>query len=185
MRVVAGALGGRVLAAPRGAETRPTSERVREALFAVLGELEGARVLDLFAGTGALALEALSRGAASAILVERARPALEAIRSNVRALDVADRARVIAAPVERSLAAVRRHAPFDLVLCDPPWGAAAAVEATLARWPWPELLAPSGRLALEHAASAPPSLASPELAAAWTRAWGDTAFTVYRLRHGG
>src|SRR3954447_25917649 len=86
MRIVAGRWGGRTLHAPRGRNTRPTSDRVREALFSILGPLEGERVLDLFAGSGALGLEALSRGAASATLVERERAALRVLRENVAEL---------------------------------------------------------------------------------------------------
>src|SRR6185436_10638412 len=97
VRIVAGELGGRVLKAPAGHATRPTSERVREALFAILGDVEGLAVLDLFAGSGALGLEALSRGAARVVFVEGARAALVALRQNVEALDVKPRARVIQA----------------------------------------------------------------------------------------
>src|SRR5437899_6040970 len=86
MRIVAGRLGGRRIAAPRGAKTRPTSERVREALFATLASVEGATVLDLFAGSGALGIEALSRGAARAVFAERARPALAVLHANLEAL---------------------------------------------------------------------------------------------------
>ncbi|HKP99992.1 MAG TPA: RsmD family RNA methyltransferase, partial [Actinomycetes bacterium] len=95
MRVVGGRLGGRRLRAVTGRETRPTSDRVREALFGALGErVEGARVLDLFAGTGALGIEAASRGAASAVLVEQAAPAVAVIRANLDALDLNDTVRV-------------------------------------------------------------------------------------------
>src|SRR5215468_11831534 len=93
MRVVAGRLGGRRLRAPRGRDTRPTSDRVREALFSMLGPLEGARVLDLFAGSGALGIEALSRGAASAVFVERDPEAVRTIERNL------DRLRLIGARV--------------------------------------------------------------------------------------
>jgi 16S rRNA (guanine966-N2)-methyltransferase len=86
MRVIAGTFRGRQLRAPRGSTTRPTSDRVREALFSILGDVEGAHVLDLFAGTGALGIEALSRGAASAVFVERDRHALFALRANLGAL---------------------------------------------------------------------------------------------------
>src|SRR6185295_2764378 len=96
MRIVGGNLGGRVLRAPAGAATRPTSEKVREALFDILGAVDDAHVLDLFAGTGALGMEALSRGAAHATFVDAARPAVAAIRGNLRALGLADRAQVIA-----------------------------------------------------------------------------------------
>src|SRR5437870_5104997 len=88
MRVIAGRLGGRRLKAPRGRVTRPTSDRVREALFAMLGELDGARVLDLFAGTGALGIEALSRGAEGAVFVERDAAAARLLHANLAALDI-------------------------------------------------------------------------------------------------
>ena len=97
MRVVAGRFGGRRLAAPAGRDTRPTSDRVREALFSMLGPLDGVRALDLFAGSGALGIEALSRGAASALLVERDARAVAVIRANLAALGLAEpEARVIA-----------------------------------------------------------------------------------------
>src|SRR5665213_1716396 len=88
MRVIAGRYGGRGLVAPRGSATRPTSDRVREAIFSILGDITGARVLDLFAGSGALAIEALSRGAAHATLVDTSPAALTAIRRNLEALGI-------------------------------------------------------------------------------------------------
>src|ERR1700693_2200498 len=88
MRVIAGRLGGRRLSAPSGRRTRPTSDRVRESLFAMLGELDGASVLDLFAGSGALGIEALSRGAQSAVFVERDASAARALRDNLAALEL-------------------------------------------------------------------------------------------------
>ena len=91
MRVIAGRFGGRRLSAPRGGRTRPTADRVREALFSVLGDLEGARVLDLFAGSGALGIEALSRGAAEATFVDTAPAALQALRDNLAALEIGER----------------------------------------------------------------------------------------------
>src|SRR5262249_58893941 len=103
MRVIAGALGGRRLVAPRGAATRPTSDRVREALFSALGDVGGARVLDVFAGTGALGIEALSRGAEHATFVESARPALAALRANLAALGIEGLARVVPQPVARAV----------------------------------------------------------------------------------
>src|SRR5262245_18805616 len=96
MRIVGGSLGGRVLRAPHGAATRPTSEKVREAIFSILGAVEAARVLDLFAGSGALGIEALSRGAAHATFVDAGKPALAAIRGNLRELGLEDRADVVA-----------------------------------------------------------------------------------------
>src|SRR5262249_3327716 len=129
MRITGGVHRSRNLVAPRGQATRPTSDRVREALFAILRAdppIHGPRVLDLYAGTGALALEALSRGAAFAVLVERGKEALDAIRANVAALGVAAEARVVSVPVERAARGVQTAATalggeaFDLVFVDPP-----------------------------------------------------------------
>lgn len=120
MRVIAGTAGGRRLVTPKGRATRPTADRVREAVFSSLQPaLPGARVLDLFAGSGALAIEALSRGAAAATLVESARPAVAAIRTNLETAGVADRATVVAAALPGALA--RCEGPFDLLLADPPY----------------------------------------------------------------
>jgi len=108
VRIVAGTLGGRVLAAPPGRSTRPTSEKVREAIFSILGPPpEEAQVLDLFAGSGALAIEALSRGAAAATFVESARGALATLRENLRDLALADRARVVPTDVLAYLRSMR------------------------------------------------------------------------------
>lgn len=121
MRVVAGVYGGRRLAAPPGDATRPTSDRVREALFGVLGpSIAGARVLDLYAGSGALGIEALSRGAARAVFVDRAPAAIKAIRANLAALEID--AEVLLMPARAALrAAARRGDAYDLVLLDPPY----------------------------------------------------------------
>ena len=131
-RIVAGELGGRRLRMPPGDRTRPTTDRVREALFSrvesLLGGLDGAVVLDLYAGSGAVGLEALSRGAAHAVLVECDRRAVSAARANVAALGVDDRARVVADRVERLLARPVDAAggPADLVFADPPYAMASA-----------------------------------------------------------
>jgi 16S rRNA (guanine966-N2)-methyltransferase len=120
MRVIGGTFGGRPLVAPRGAATRPTSDRVREAVFSILGDVSGARVLDLFAGSGALAIEALSRGAAHATLVDSAAAAIEAIRRNLTALEI--EAEVVRQPAARFLGRARRDArQYDLVFVDPPY----------------------------------------------------------------
>lgn len=172
MRVIAGTAGGRRLVTPRGRVTRPTPDRVREALFASLQpHLPGARVLDLFAGSGALAIEALSRGADSATLVESSRPAVEAIRANLETAGVADRATVVAAALPGALA--RCEGPFDLLLCDPPYDLDREVLATvLARAA--ERLAPGARLRLEQATRAgEPPWPDPVLAGR-ARGYGDT-----------
>jgi 16S rRNA (guanine966-N2)-methyltransferase len=126
VRVVAGSLRGRRLQAPPGRATRPTSDRVREATFNALDSLDllrDARVLDLFAGSGALGIEALSRGAEHCTFVEQARPAVAVIRQNLQALDLDDRATVVATDAERYLASSALDGrAFDLVLADPPYG---------------------------------------------------------------
>jgi 16S rRNA (guanine(966)-N(2))-methyltransferase RsmD len=183
MRITGGVHRSRPLRAPRGDRTRPTSDRVREALFAILGaqrSLEGARVLDLYAGTGALGLEALSRGAAHATLVESARSALEAIAANVEALRVRAQVRVVALPVERATTALRLHGPFDLVLADPPYaqvadGAAGRALGALAE---AGLFAADATVVLEHASGDHPPVVS-GLSLQESRRYGDTTLTLY------
>lgn len=159
MRIIAGTWRGRRLKAPAGDRTRPTSDRVREALFSILGTVDGLRVLDLFAGTGALGLEARSRGAKSVVLVEQDRAALHCLRENAQTLDPS--AVVIAGAVEASERRLRSHAPFDLVFVDPPYEQTPAVLALLGRWtPW--LAAPDARIIVERSSQdtseVPPSL---------------------------
>ncbi|MEM9516126.1 MAG: 16S rRNA (guanine(966)-N(2))-methyltransferase RsmD [Actinomycetota bacterium] len=129
MRVVSGELGGRRIVAPEGTSTRPTTDRVREAIFNALGSrgiVEDALVADLFAGSGGLGIEALSRGAEHCTFVERDRAALAALRENLATLDLDDRSRVVAGNAQTSAA----HLDVDLVLADPPYDFDA----------WPELL---------------------------------------------
>lgn len=160
MRVIGGELGGRRLIAPRGWKVRPTSERVREAIFSALGErVEGAAVLDLYAGTGALAIEALSRGAGRAVLVDRdTRPAL----GNVEMLGLGERAELVRSEVGRWLNAATADpaAPrFDLVFVDAPYRLAARVAEELNSG-LPRLLAPAGRAVVESSARQPLRLES-------------------------
>lgn len=183
MRITGGELRSRALKAPKGNDTRPTSDRVREALFSILtargGVLAGARVLDLYAGTGALGLEALSRGAAEAVFVERSRDALAVLRANVSSLGVGDRSLVVPAALEKAekaLAASR----FDLVFADPPYAdvkngvATRALEAIVV-----PRLEPSALLVLEHASRDPaPTLA--HLVHEESRTYGDTCVSFYR-----
>ncbi|MEI2639906.1 MAG: 16S rRNA (guanine(966)-N(2))-methyltransferase RsmD [Microthrixaceae bacterium] len=122
LRVVAGSLRGRRLETPAGESTRPTADRVREAVFNSLdasGFIRGAKVLDLFAGSGALGIEALSRGAGEVTFIENSRPAVGVIRSNVEFLGLDGSSRIIAADVMAYLSTRRDH--FDLVLADPPY----------------------------------------------------------------
>ena len=128
MRVVAGTFKGRRLVAPRGTRTRPTADRVREALFSMLGDVGGARVLDLYAGSGALGIEALSRGADSAVFVESDARAIAAIERNLASIGV--EATVWRRDVLRFLA--RADGPFDLVFCDPPYDSASRLAGPLA-----------------------------------------------------
>jgi len=154
MRVIAGELKGQRLVAPRGWKVRPTSDRVREAIFSALGEVGGMRVLDLYCGTGALAVEALSRGAATAVLVDRdTRPAL----GNVERLGLGERAELVRADVERWLAGRAKDpstSPFDLVFVDAPYRLADRVGQALDTQ-LPALLATGGRAVVESGARAP------------------------------
>jgi 16S rRNA (guanine966-N2)-methyltransferase len=155
MRVIAGELGGRTLVAPRGWKVRPTSDRVREAIFSALGELVvGAVVLDLYCGTGALAIEALSRGAERAVLVDRdTRPAL----GNVERLGLRERAELVRADAGRWLEQVSGRAEtgkFDLVFVDAPYRLADRVKQDLDTH-LPQLLAGGGRVIVESGAGKP------------------------------
>jgi 16S rRNA (guanine966-N2)-methyltransferase len=136
VRVVAGAHRGRRIEAPRGRSTRPTSDRVREALFSILGPIDGARVLDLFAGSGALGIEALSRGAAQAVFVDSDERAAAVVRRNLEALGID--ARVHRRDAFSWLAdAAGGEEAFDLVFCDPPYSSASRTARRLS-----ELLPP-------------------------------------------
>jgi 16S rRNA (guanine966-N2)-methyltransferase len=130
MRVVAGEWRGRKLVAPKGDATRPTADRTRETLFNMLasriGDFDGLRVADLFAGSGALGLEALSRGAASCLFAEHDEPALKAIRANIDTLGARARCEVRGSSV---MALGASGAPYDLILLDPPYGTGAAAVA--------------------------------------------------------
>lgn len=122
MRVVAGTLRGRRIVAPEGRATRPTSDKVRGAVFNALTSLDVVRdavVVDLFAGSGALGIEALSRGARHCTFVEKARPAIAALRANIGTLDLKERAEIVPSDAVRFVA--RRPGPYDLVLADPPY----------------------------------------------------------------
>jgi 16S rRNA (guanine(966)-N(2))-methyltransferase RsmD len=172
LRVVAGELKGRRLAAPprRTAAVRPTADRVREALFAILGDVGGASVLDLFCGTGALAIEALSRGARRATLVDT-RVALA--RRNVRELGLEGRAEVVRSEALRYLRRSRRR--FDLIFCDPPYRLADRLEGELESLVGGQL-AEGGRLISESAARRPLDLSLPLEA---ERRYGDTLIRIH------
>jgi 16S rRNA (guanine966-N2)-methyltransferase len=175
LHVVAGSARGRRLVVPRGVHTRPTTGRVKEAVFSALdarGRVVGAAVLDLFAGSGSLAIEALSRGAARATLVDRDREALAAIAANLRATGFDDRATVERRAVTVVLRAAPTGAPFDLVFVDPPYDVApdtlTAVLRALVTGAW---LAPDATVVVEHGRDPGPV---PGLRCTWSRAFGGT-----------
>lgn len=181
MRVIGGALGGRRLTAPPGRATRPTSDRVREALFNVLGNVAGAVVLDLYAGTGALAMEALSRGASRAVLVDSGRPALAVLRDNIASLGLGDRTKVLPLPVLRAMANLGGLGPFDLVFVDPPY--AELEEAAKVLSLVVPLCSAEATIVLEHASrDAAPEVET--LRRLETRAYGDTSISLYTVENG-
>jgi 16S rRNA (guanine966-N2)-methyltransferase len=176
LRVIAGSARGRRLSVPVGDDVRPTKDRVREAIFSALdarGAIVGATVLDLYAGTGAMAIEALSRGAARAVLVEQARAVAATARLNVDIAGFAAVARVETRDVATFLAAPPPEAPFGLVCCDPPYdmGDAAVTDALgpLVHDGW---LSDDAIVVVERAPGA--SLSLPGLRMTWERRFGDT-----------
>jgi 16S rRNA (guanine966-N2)-methyltransferase len=177
VRVTGGALGGRRLVAPRGARTRPTADRVREALFAMLGPLDGERVLDLFAGSGALGIEALSRGAAAATFVDTAPAAIAAVRRNLEALDLD--AEVRRADARAFLGSASARVPsYDLVLLDPPYRLAAGLGRMLSDGV-PAVLSAEGRAVSESDRRSPLELELPLLR---ERRYGDTIIRIHASR---
>lgn len=175
MRVISGRFGGRRLVAPSGSSTRPTSDRVKEAIFSILGDLEGARVVDLCAGTGALGIEALSRGATAAQFIENDARALEALRKNLASLGLEDLAVVIPLPGKR--AATKVGGPVSLVFVDPPYREAEAFLDILGAWT-ATILTADARISFEHHRKT--VLAHPKLETYDTRFYGDTAVSFLR-----
>ena len=146
MRVIACEAKGRTLVVPRGGGTRSATDRIRETLFAIVEpELEGARILDLFAGAGTLGIEALSRGAARATFVERGAEAVKALRRNLATTNFGARSEVVVANVIGYLDS-RPRGPFDVVFCDPPFADVGIAEATLGHDGLRSALAPGGLL---------------------------------------
>lgn len=182
MRIVAGTLRGRRISAPAGRDTRPTPDRVREALFSILGPLEDEDVLDVFAGSGALAFEALSRGARSATVIERAPRAVACIRGNADALGVGGRLRVVRRDWRSALAGEAAASRwYGVVLVDPPYSLLPRILGDLG----PAIAAvasPGAAVVIEHASRDPlgdvPGL---EPVSRVERTYGDTALCVLRL----
>jgi 16S rRNA (guanine966-N2)-methyltransferase len=175
MRVIAGTHKGRRLLAPPGLDTRPTSDRIREALFSILGaRVEGARVLDLFAGSGALGIEALSRGALEATFVDGAAPAIRAVEANLGAIGA--EAEVVRAEARRFLGAASRSArQYDLVFLDPPYRLAAPLGRDLSA-ALPAVLAPGALVVAESDRRAPLEI---DLPIQDERRYGDTLIRIH------
>jgi 16S rRNA (guanine966-N2)-methyltransferase len=173
VRIVAGSYKGRRLHAPPGARTRPTADRVREALFSILGPLDGERVLDLFAGSGALGIEALSRGAGEAVFVDSDARAVAAIRRNLEAIGADAR-------VERrdALDYLRgaSEPPFDLVFLDPPYSSASQLAGPLSER-LPALVSQEARIVSESDKRNPLELTLPLVD---ERVYGDTRIAIHR-----
>ena len=177
MRIVAGSARGRPLEAPRGTETRPTSDRVRQSLFDLLGQrCDGLRVLDLYAGTGALALEALSRGAARATLVESARAACQCIVENAATLGFAEQVILLSRDVKQALPGLAGE-QFELIFADPPY-ALQNSGWLVERIAGLKLLAPGGRAVLERSKREARPAIPQALAVLDERTYGDTAVLV-------
>ena len=178
MRVVAGSLGGRKLQSPSSSVTRPTSDRVRESLFALLGPIDGLGVLDLFAGSGALAIEALSRGAASAVLVERDRGAAKVIVANLAELGLAEpQARLIRGSAQKALEhAAKAAETYDLLFLDPPYRQPAMLGADAAKLIG-SILAPDARVVTESDRRQPLELEIPMID---ERRYGDTLIRIHQ-----
>jgi 16S rRNA (guanine966-N2)-methyltransferase len=182
MRVIAGAAGGLPLVAPKRGSARPTTDRVKESLFAALGpdRLVDASVLDLYAGSGALAIEALSRGASRAVLVDRDHTAVDAIRRNLATTRLRGQARVQSSTVATFLGGKPpAERPFDVVLLDPPYDTSAAdVTRLLEALDDSGWLAPGATVVLERSSNAGPIAAPESWENAWERGYGDTLVTV-------
>jgi 16S rRNA (guanine966-N2)-methyltransferase len=181
MKIIAGFLKGRRLATPPGSTTRPTADQVRIALMDTLAPwLEGIRFLDLFAGAGAVGLEALSRGAAHATFVERDARAVAALRENVAALGLEDRIRILREDVRRALARLEReHERFGVVFLDPPYETELA-SAALAWLGTGRVLSAPALVIAQHLTKRPPAAETGVLHAYRTRRFGETTLTFFR-----
>jgi 16S rRNA (guanine966-N2)-methyltransferase len=177
MRIIAGSRKGATIQAPKGTATRPTGDRAREAAYTLVGPVDGATVLDLFAGSGAMGLEALSRGAARAVFVEHDREAARAIDRNLEKLRLTG-ARIVQRDALQALAAeAAAGRRYDLVLVDPPYESYADLQPRLATY-LPAVLADGGLLVVETSSREPePEL--PPLAARTSRRYGAARITLF------
>lgn len=177
MRIVAGTLKGRRLEGPKGQAARPTADRVREALFSILGDIEGLAVLDLFAGTGALTIEAISRGAERAVLVERDRKMYAVAGRNLASTGAEERARLVQSDALKYLSATP-EGKFDLVLLDPPYAEAVELCMQIAEL-FPGWLAEGARVVVECERRNPVTLPVERFAERSQHRYGDTLLRIF------
>lgn len=183
MRIIAGSKRGCAIAAPKGLDTRPTLDRVKESLFGILQfEIRSKRVLDLFAGSGNLGLEALSRGASFAFFCDASRAAVRVVEANIQKLGFENRSKVLNCSFEAAIAALARSGErVDIVFLDPPYASGLHEKALLALRN-SAILAPGAILIAEHDPARPPAL--PEgLAAYDQRRYGEVALSLIREEH--
>lgn len=178
MRIVGGIAGSRTIIAPKGRDTRPTLDRVRENLFNILrNRTEGAKVLDLFAGSGALSLEAISRGAVSSVLVDKDREAHLVEKKNAETLGFSDRVLIIQADWKKALTGLRSSGKvFDLVFLDPPYCMTELTDVTGELIP---LLEPDALVVIEHESGKEPKVCG-KLERTDERKWGFASVSFYR-----
>ena len=186
IRITAGEWKGRALATPPNDKTRPTQARLRQALFnSIQFDIPDAKILDLFAGSGALGFEALSRGAAEAVLIENQRAALEAIAKNVRELKTGPNVRLLKEDVFKAMPAAARFGPFDFIFADPPYAEGYEMRL-LDELRWEEILTPSGQFLLEWCPLKGKFEAVPDetahLSKIREKVYGDSVLTTYRKK---
>lgn len=180
MRVIAGSARGRTFEAPKGSATRPTPDRVREALFSILYDsVDDAHVLDIFAGTGALSFEALSRGAKRAVLIESDSATALLVRKNAQSLGFGEETEVLAMSADKAIATLaQRKERFDLVFLDPPYDA-GLLEPTLTKLTQAGILSPEALIVAEHRSSSAPPKSPSSFAMKDTRRYGEVALAFY------
>lgn len=175
MRIIAGSRKGTIITAPRGGRTRPTADKVRGAIFNMLGDVSGLRVLDLFAGSGALGLEALSRGASEALLVDNRVTALQAIHRNITKLRFQNARGVRSNYLAILKDAAKKHERHDLIFVDPPYRMHRVIQPELDRW-LPRIVAPGARVIVESDAREEVSLPLKLVA---DKVYGDTRVRIF------